>query len=118
MSPDGGLAGAKGVETRKNSGLVATRRSSACSRKPSASKLFCRALTQFSSGPSAGRPIGRPAEGPELNWVKALQKSFDADGFRLQALLRRVATSPEFFRVSTPFAPAKPPSGDMLGRAN
>jgi hypothetical protein len=46
--------------------------------------------------------LGRlPAKG-ETEWVKALQKDFQADGYRFPALLRRIATSPEFYRVAPP----------------
>jgi hypothetical protein len=46
--------------------------------------------------------LGRlPAKG-ETEWVKALQKDFQTDGYRFPALLRRIATSPEFYRVAPP----------------
>ena len=37
----------------------------------------------------------------ESDWVKGLQTGFKDDGYRFPALLRRIATSPEFYRVAT-----------------
>ncbi len=46
--------------------------------------------------------LGRlPVKG-ETEWVKALQKDFQDDGYRLPDLLRRIATSQEFYRVAPP----------------
>ena len=46
--------------------------------------------------------LGRlPAKG-ETEWVKSLQKDFQDGGYRFPALLRRIATSPEFYRVAPP----------------
>jgi hypothetical protein len=44
---------------------------------------------------------GRPATPGEAEWVKYLQAGFAADGYRLPELMRRIATSSGFYRVST-----------------
>lgn len=46
--------------------------------------------------------LGRlPAKG-EGEWVKTLQKDFQDGGYHFPALLREIATSPEFYRVAPP----------------
>jgi hypothetical protein len=46
--------------------------------------------------------LGRlPGKG-ESDWVKALQAGFKDDGYKFPALLRRIATSPEFYRLTPP----------------
>jgi hypothetical protein len=47
---------------------------------------------------AAGR---QPASGEAL-WVKYLQTKFGEDGYRLPDLMRRIATSDDFYRISTP----------------
>lgn len=46
--------------------------------------------------------LGRPATPAENAWVEALNAGFAADSYRLPDLLKRIATSEEFFRVSRP----------------
>jgi hypothetical protein len=46
--------------------------------------------------------VGRLPAKSEGDLVKGLQKSFQDDGYRFPALLRRIATSPEFYRVAPP----------------
>ena len=43
---------------------------------------------------------GRPAAKGEAEWMKYLQSGFAADGHRLPDLMRRIATSDAFYRVS------------------
>jgi hypothetical protein len=49
---------------------------------------------------AASYGLGRLPAKDETEWVKALQAGFKDDGYRFPALLRRIATSPEFYRVS------------------
>jgi hypothetical protein len=51
---------------------------------------------------AASYGLGRLPAKDETEWVKSLQASFKEDGYRFPALLRRIATSPEFYRVSPP----------------
>jgi hypothetical protein len=46
--------------------------------------------------------LGRMPIKDENEWVKSLQAGFKDDGYRFPALLRRIATSPEFYRVAPP----------------
>ena len=46
--------------------------------------------------------VGRAPTKGESEFVKYLQKSFAADGYRLPDLLRRIATSDAFYRISSP----------------
>jgi hypothetical protein len=47
--------------------------------------------------------VGRTAAKSEADWLRSeLQKSVAADGYRLMPLMRRIATSDAFFRVSQP----------------
>jgi hypothetical protein len=48
-----------------------------------------------------------PTKG-EAEWVKYLRDSFAADGYRLPDLMRRIATSDAFYRISTPASPNGP----------
>jgi hypothetical protein len=45
---------------------------------------------------------GRPAVKGEAEWVTSLRQDFIADGYRLPELLRRIATSPAFYRTAPP----------------
>jgi hypothetical protein len=45
---------------------------------------------------------GRLATKGEAEWVQYLKKSFAADGYRIPALLRRIATSNAYYRVAAP----------------
>ena len=46
--------------------------------------------------------LGRSTTAAEDEWVKSLNASFAANGYRLPDLMRQLATSTEFYRVSTP----------------
>ena len=50
--------------------------------------------------------MGRPTRPADAAWLDAATASFGQDGFRLAALLRRVATSPAFAGVTDIPAPA------------
>jgi hypothetical protein len=59
---------------------------------------------------------GRPATRRDMPWIRELEKSFVADGYRLPELLRRIATSPDLYRVtaaSVTVAMSEPPPGDL-----
>jgi hypothetical protein len=45
---------------------------------------------------------GRPAARRDMPWIRELERSFVADGYRLPELLQRIATSPELYRVTAP----------------
>jgi hypothetical protein len=45
---------------------------------------------------------GRPPVKGEAEWVMSLRQGFVDDGYRLPELLRRIATSPAFYRVTPP----------------
>jgi hypothetical protein len=51
---------------------------------------------------AASYGLGRLPAKTETDWVKSLQAGFKDDGYHFPALLRRIATSPEFYRVSPP----------------
>ena len=46
--------------------------------------------------------VGRPLGNTDQALTKALEKAFAADGYRLPELLRRIASSEAFYRVSAP----------------
>jgi hypothetical protein len=53
--------------------------------------------------------VGRTPTKAETEWLRNdLAKAFAADGYRLRPLMRRIATSDVFFRVSSPDSDAKP----------
>jgi len=53
--------------------------------------------------------VGRQASKPEAQWLsESIGKDFAADGYRVPQLLKRIATSDTFFRISTPDAPKAP----------
>jgi hypothetical protein len=53
--------------------------------------------------------VGRTPTKSETEWLRSdLMKGFVADGYRLQPLMRRIATSDVFFRVVSPDSEAKP----------
>jgi hypothetical protein len=45
---------------------------------------------------------GRPASKAEKDWMAYMVKGFADDGYRLPSLLRHVATSDAFYRVTAP----------------
>jgi len=53
--------------------------------------------------------VGRAPTKSETEWLRgALMKDFVAEGYRLQPLMRQIATSDVFFRVVTPDTESKP----------
>jgi hypothetical protein len=46
--------------------------------------------------------VGANSEDVDQSSFKAAYKSFGDQGYRLRVLLRAIATSPEFFKVSAP----------------
>ncbi|MHB1207021.1 MAG: DUF1592 domain-containing protein [Rhodospirillaceae bacterium] len=46
--------------------------------------------------------LGRGTAAEEADWVKSLNTDFAKNGYRVTDLLRKIATSPEFYRVSAP----------------
>ena len=46
--------------------------------------------------------LGRATTAGEAAWVKSLNDGFSADTYRIPNLMKRIATSTEFFRVSAP----------------
>jgi hypothetical protein len=51
---------------------------------------------------------GRTVARRDMPWIRYLEKEFQADGFRAPDLMRRIATSPNFYRVSIA---TRPPAG-------
>lgn len=49
---------------------------------------------------------GRAAERQDLKWLRSLNADFAADGYRLKALLKRIATSRSLYRVTATVRPA------------
>lgn len=45
---------------------------------------------------------GRPASRRDMPWIRDLEHGFAADGYRLPELLRRIALSPNLYRISSP----------------
>ncbi len=60
------------------------------------------AATQCLVKRAASYALGRPTTAAEADWAKALETSFAQNGYRFPDLLKRIATSPEFFRVTAP----------------
>jgi hypothetical protein len=58
---------------------------------------------------AAGRS---PAKG-EAEWIKYLQDRFAADGYRVPDLMRRIATSEAFYKVSAPARTDAPTQADL-----
>ncbi len=50
--------------------------------------------------------LGRLPEKGEAEWVKALEKGFTANGYRVRDLIRTIAVDPIFYKASGPSAPA------------
>jgi hypothetical protein len=51
---------------------------------------------------AASYGLGRLPTKDETDWIKSLQASFKEGGYRFPALLRQIAISPDFYRVSPP----------------
>jgi hypothetical protein len=45
---------------------------------------------------------GRPAARRDMAWIRYLEKTFAVDGYRAPELMRRIATSGNFYRVTAP----------------
>jgi len=45
---------------------------------------------------------GHPASKGEAEWIKYMQQQFTTDGYRVPALMRRIATSDAFYRIASP----------------
>jgi hypothetical protein len=55
----------------------------------------------------AAYALGRAPAGDQLQWVAGLKKDFIADHYRLPALLRQIATSPQPYQVEWKGVPAQ-----------
>ncbi|HEX4050455.1 MAG TPA: DUF1592 domain-containing protein [Steroidobacteraceae bacterium] len=55
----------------------------------------------------AAYALGRAPSGDEQQWVAALKKDFVADHYRVPALLRQIATSPQLYQVEWKAVPAQ-----------
>jgi len=51
--------------------------------------------------------LGRTPERGEKAWINELKEQFAKSGYVVPELMRRIATSPELYRVAPPKAPAK-----------
>ena len=58
-------------------------------------------------GRLASFALGRPPVAGEAEWVQFLQKRFAGDNYRFPDLMRRIATSDAFYRVTKSEAPAE-----------
>jgi hypothetical protein len=67
---------------------------------PSTGACFVRRIYSYATGHAAARR--------DMPWVRYLEKGFAADGYRAPELMRRIAASENFYRVSVP-APEPPP---------
>lgn len=59
------------------------------------------------TGPCLSRRLysyatGRPVTRRDMPWIRELEKSFAADDYRVPELLRRIAASPNLYRVTAP----------------
>ncbi len=61
---------------------------------PATGPCFVRRLYSYATG----RPVVRR----DMAWIRYLEKEFAADGYRPPDLMRRIATSENFYRVSAP----------------
>lgn len=61
---------------------------------PATSSCLVRRVYSYAAGRAAGRQ--------DLPWLRALDRSFANDGYRLPALLRRIATSSSLYHVAPP----------------
>jgi hypothetical protein len=59
--------------------------------------------------------VGRPAGKDEGDWLNYQEKQFAADGYRIPGLMRRIARSAAFYRVSTPGTEANNSTLSMAG---
>jgi hypothetical protein len=58
---------------------------------------------------------GRPATKDEADWINYQVKQFAADGYKVPDLMRRIASSKAFYRVSTPGTEANNATLSMAG---
>jgi hypothetical protein len=63
---------------------------------PATAPCFVRRLYSYATG--------RPPARRDMPWIRYLEKSFAEDGYRAPDLMRRIATSDNFYRVSAPSA--------------
>ena len=61
---------------------------------PAATQCLVKRLSSYA--------LGRAPMAAEAAWVKSLETGFAADGYRFPDFLRRIATSPEYYRVTAP----------------
>jgi hypothetical protein len=61
--------------------------------------------------------VGHDAKGSDESYLDATAKAFAAGGYRLAGLMTRMATSPEFFRVTYPDMPAGGAIAQLTRRA-
>jgi hypothetical protein len=61
---------------------------------PATGECFVRRLYSYATG--------RPAARRDMAWIRYLERSFAADGYRAPELMRRIATSGNFYRVAAP----------------
>jgi hypothetical protein len=77
---------------------------------PATGPCFVRRLYSYATG--------RPAARRDMPWIRFLEKSFAEDGYRPPELMRRIAASENFYRVTAP-APmlaSRDPSGGEQAR--
>ncbi|HEY9216750.1 MAG TPA: DUF1592 domain-containing protein [Phenylobacterium sp.] len=60
--------------------------------------------------------VGRTLDEDDEDYVSAQSKAFAADGYRFRALMTRIGSSPEFFKVVVPVR-AEPPAQKVAARA-
>jgi len=58
--------------------------------------------------------VGRTPGDDDETFLAAQAKTFAADGYRLKALLRRIGSSPEFFKVAPPERAVAPPPAQKV----
>jgi hypothetical protein len=61
---------------------------------PATGPCFVRRLYSYATG--------RPPARRDMPWIRYLEKGFAEDGYRAPDLMRRIATSENFYRVSAP----------------
>jgi hypothetical protein len=77
---------------------------------PATAPCFVRRLYSYATG--------RPAARRDMAWIRYLEKSFAEDGYRAPDLMRRIATSENFYRVtaSTPMLASRGASMEETAR--
>jgi hypothetical protein len=72
---------------------------------PAAAACLVRRMYSYATGNSAARR--------DMPWIRSLEQDFVADGYRIRALMRRIAASPNLYRIATP-APVTLAARDAL----